>query len=397
MEDVTSDFQVTPAKTGSTSMDVVFVAIKQDAIERFVGILTRAGIKPIVIEPAPFSLIRALNEAEQISNKINTAIVNIEAKKATINILRNGIPYIVRDILFDEGTSESKSLDPIFEKLLAEIKLSFDFYEKQFSSEVIDKIVIYSQVPLENWHELVGKELQIPVEVGDPLRGIRVKEGVLPPRLAVAFGLALRGIAGPFIDLNLYKAKLLVSKRKELFFKMVFLEASAAVFLLILLRLLAIKAITPLTKELSRTLSERPKVEVSLKEEDISELEKIKNQMFARKNLMQNIVSKRTYITARLIGLANVIPDNIWLTEVQFNEDVDKSNAAEVSRQLNIKGYCVIEKNVSETDVINNFLIDLKEGDAVKEGMQTVEIVSVKKTEIDGRKVASFEIVFIGP
>ena len=397
MEEVASDFRVVQSKSSPSTMDVVFVAVKQKTIEQFAGLLERAGVRPLNIEPAPFSLIRAFDAAEQISHKVNTAIVYIDEKTANINILRNGIPYIIRDILLDSDESKDKSLEPIFEKLLGELKLSFDFYEKQFPSEVIDKIIIYSLMPLENWHELVGKELQIPVEVGDPLRGIRIKKGVVPPRLAICFGLALRGIAKSFIDVNLYREKMLIYKHKGLFLKMLFLEASAAVFLLVILKALCIRAISPLTKELNRTLSERPRVEVKIKDDSINNLERVKNQMSAKKVLIEHIMSTRTCFTARLMEFARLIPKNIWLTEVNFEEKPDKKDTSKVFRQLIIKGYCLIDWKVREADTINNFLLDLKEGGVINKGMSRADIVSVKKTAKYGEEIASFEIVFTGP
>lgn len=397
MEEVASDFKVVANKTSSSSMDVVFVAVKQTIIERFITLLEKAGVKPIIIEPAPFSLMRAFNAADQITTKVNTAIVNIESKGANINILRNGVPYIIRDMPFEETANKGKLLEPIFEKLLSEIKLSFDFYEKQFPSEVIDKIIIYSHMPLENWHELVGKELQVSVEVGDPLRGIRIKKGVVPPRLAIAFGLALRGVSEPYIDINLYKERLLTYKRKELFIRTLFLEASAAIFLLILLKVLCMRAVAPLTGEFNNTLKERPKAEVSIKSDNLDELERVKNKMEAKKTAMENVISSRVYVTKKLMTLANKTPRDIWLTELNYEEKVDKKDSSKISRQLDIKGYCVITGNVNETDAINNFLMDLQQDDAVKEGMRKADIVSVERTELEGEKVASFEILFTGP
>ncbi|MBU1852480.1 MAG: pilus assembly protein PilM [Candidatus Omnitrophica bacterium] len=398
MEDVASDFQVTPSNDSSGSMDVVFVAVKQNVVEGLVNLLEKAGVRTRVLEPAPFSLIRAFNAAEQINNKINTVIVNIEAGIANINILRKGVPYIIRDIPLDsEISKEGKVIEPIFEKLLSEIKLSFDFYEKQFSTEVIEKIIIYSHRPLENWGELVGKELQIPVEVGDPLRGIRIKKGVVPPGLAISFGLALRGISGPCIDVNLYKEKLLAYKQKELFFKMLFLQASAAVLLLVILKLLCMRAITPLANELKHTLSTRPKVQISIKEDDVNELEKISNKIKEKKILLEGIISSRTYITTRLMDLAKLVPQDIWLTEVSFEEKVDKKNVSKISRQLSIMGYCVVSANMSETDIVNKFLTDLKQGRDIKKGMSKMGIASLETKKMQGRKVANFGILFTGP
>ena len=397
MEEVISDFQVVPSKTVQNSMDVVFVAVKKNTVEQYLNMLNTAGVRAIIMEPAPFSLMRAFNAAQQIDVKVNTAIVDININTLNVNILRNGVPYIIRDIPLVDISPEEKSLEPVFEKILAEIKLSFDFYEKQFPSEVIDKIIIYSKLPLENWHELVGKELQIPVEVGDPLRGIRVKSGIVPARVAICFGLALRGISEPFIEINLCKGKLLVYKRKEMFLKMIFLEASAAVFLLIVFKVFTIRAVAPLTHELNKTLSERPKAGVNVKSDSIPELEKIKNEMEARKNTLENLIAARTYLTPRLDELAKLLPQNMWLSEISFEEKIDKKNTSKITRFFNIKGYYIIDEKMGDKDVVNNFLDKLKDSNTINKGMSRADILSVKKIDINGKKAASFEISFAGP
>jgi len=397
MEEVVSDFQVLPSKSVQNSMDVVFVAVRKNTIEQYLNILNAAGLKPVIVEPAPFSLMRAFNAAQQIDTKVNTAIVEINLNVLNVNILRSGVPYIIRDIPLFEITAEDKSFEPVFEKILAEIKLSFDFYEKQFPSEVIDKIIIYSKLPLENWHEIVGKELQIPVEVGDPLRGIKVASDVVPARAAICFGLALRGLTEPFIDINLCKEKLLVYKKKELFLKVVFLEASLAVFLLIVFKVFTIRAAAPLTDELNKTLSERPKVEVNVKSDNMPDLEKIKNEMETRKDLLENLISSRTYLTPRLEDIVKIIPKDMWLAEVNFEEKIDKKNQAKITRYLSIKGYYIIDEKAGEKDIVNIFLSKLKNAIGVNNGMSRADIVSVKRIDMEGKNVSSFEISFTGP
>jgi len=397
MEEVFSDFQVLPSKTIQNSMDVVFVAVKRDTLEQYLSILNAAGLKVLMMESAPFSLMRAFNAAQQIDAKANTAIVDINFDVLNINILRSGVPYIIRDIPLFEITPKDKSFEPVFEKILAEIKLSFDFYEKQFPSEVIDKIIIYSKVPLENWHEIVGKELQIPVEVGDPLRGIKIASGVVPARAAVCFGLALRGLADPFIDINLCREQYIFYKKKEVLLKTIFLEASLAVFLLIIFKVFALRAAVPLTNELNRTLFERPKIDVSVKSEDIADLEKIKNEMESRKNIMESLISSRTYFTPRLQDLINLIPVNMWLSEVVFEEKIDKKKPSKISRYLTIKGYYLVDEKVSEKGLIDIFLNKLREAGGINKGMPKIDIVSVKRMKMNGVDVSSFEINLKGP
>jgi len=397
MEEVVSDFQVLPSKAIQNSMDVVFVAVKKNTLEQYLNILNAAGLKILMMESAPFSLMRAFNAAQQIDPKANTAIVDINFDVLNINILRSGVPYIIRDIPLFEITPKDKSFEPVFEKILAEIKLSFDFYEKQFPSEVIDKIIIYSKVPLENWHEIVGKELQIPVEVGDPLRGIKVASGVVPARAAVCFGLALRGLTDPFIDINLCREQFLFYKKKEVLIKTIFLEASLAVFLLIVFKVFAMRAIMPLSGELDKTLFERPKAEVSVKSENPADLEKIKNEMESRKNMMENLIASRTYFTPRLQDLISLIPADMWLSEVTFEEKIDRKKPSKITRSLSVKGYYLVDEKVSEKGLIDIFLNKLREASGINKGMSKADIVSVKRIKMNGMDVSSFEIYFKGP
>lgn len=158
------------------------------------------------------------------------------------------------------------------------------------------------------------------------------------------------------------------------------------------------RTLAPLAHELDLTLSERPKVEVSIKKDSIEELESLKNRMASEKYLLESIIGKRTYSTSILVDLAELVPANIWLTEVNFEERLDKKDVSKVTRQLDIKGYCIIiGDKAKETDIINSFLVDLKHLKYITKNMRKADIVSVEKTEIEGQRAASFEILFSWP
>ena len=178
---------------------------------------------------------------------------------------------------------------------------------------------------------------------------------------------------------------------------MAFMEASAAVFLLIILKMLSMKMLAPLASEFDLTLSERPKAELSIKKDSIDELESLKNKMATEKHFIENIIGRRTYFTTILTDLSELVPANIWLTEVNFEEKLDKKDVSKISRQLDIKGYCVMEDRAKETDIINNFLVDLQQLPYINKNMQKADIISVEKMEIEDLKAASFEILFSWP
>ncbi len=178
---------------------------------------------------------------------------------------------------------------------------------------------------------------------------------------------------------------------------MVFIEASLAVFLLIAFKVFTLRAMMPLTKELNKTLSERPKVEVNVKSDNLPDLEKIKNEIEARKNILEDLISSRTYLTPRLQGIVKTVPENMWLSEVSFEEKIDKKNSSKVTRALNIKGYYILDERSGEKDAVNIFLKKLKDSSEVNSGMSRAEIVSVKRIEMNKKNVSSFEISFTGP
>ena len=220
----------------------------------------------------------------------------------------------------------------------------------------------------------------------------------MPARAAICFGIALRGLAEPFIDINLAKKELLIYKKKEFFLRAMFLEASLAVFLLIILKIFTVRAIAPLTNELGKTLSERPKVEVNIKSDNISDLEKIKNEMETRKNILEDLISSRTYLTPMLQNIVKVMPKDMWFSEVNFEEKIDKKNTYKAARSLNIKGYCIaIDKIGEKDDSINTFLSNMRESKNINKGISKADIVSVKKIDMNDKKVSNFEISLTGP
>jgi len=400
IEEVASDFQVLQSLSSSENMDVVFVAARKNIIARFIGLLGKAGVKPTIIEPAPFSLMRAFHASGQVTSNENILIINVDIKTITVSILRKCIPYMVRNVSLDEKISLDKPLaEDAFGKIISDVKLLFDFYKKQFPSENVDKIIIDGLGPLEDLQHAVGKELSMPVVLGDPSKGIDKEKDLLPPRLSIAFGLALRGLLKPFLDLNLRAEGLLDYRQKEKFLKILYLEASVAVVLLIILKLVFIKALEPFENQLNLTLSVRPKVtgEITAKTDSVSRMRKLENDIEKKIHTLESIIPKRTYVTERLDELTELVPNNLWLTELDFQEKLDEKDPLKVVRHFSINGYCIIGNDISGKNVVRDFLTELEASNTMNNGMRKSRIVSIERAEIKGEKAASFKILFEGP
>ncbi|MFH0809414.1 MAG: hypothetical protein V2A77_02925 [Pseudomonadota bacterium] len=67
-----------------------------------------------------------------------------------------------------------------------------------------------------------------------------------------------------------------------------------------------------------------------------------------------------------------------------------------IFRSLDIKGYYLVdEKLAGDQDMVNIFLKKLKSS-GINKDLPKVDILSVKKIDIEDKKIASFEILFTG-
>ena len=93
-----------------------------------------------------------------------------------------------------------------------------------------------------------------------------------------------------------------------------------------------------------------------------------------------------------------MISKDMWLEEINFEEKIDKKNTSKITRSLKIKGYYIMNDKIGEKDdTVNIFLGKLKEAKGISSGMSKADIVSVKKLDMENKKVSSFEISLTGP
>jgi len=233
--DVNLDFHV----TGRTedAIHVLMAACKRDKIANLKQAIQLAGKQPIVIDVDAFALQNCyeLNYEPQTGQVV--ALLNIGASTTNINILNGAQSVFTRDasfggnqytsllqkelgLTFDQAESvkrgmpvpedaEQREIGPILDTvsdiLALEIQKTMDFYRAtaEDGESAVQKILISgggSKLP--GLVEFLSNRFEIPVEMFDPFRKIRVDaRGFDPeymreivPEMAIAVGLALRGV-----------------------------------------------------------------------------------------------------------------------------------------------------------------------------------------------------------
>jgi len=233
--DVTLDYHVTG--TTDDAIHVLMAACKRDKVANLKQAIQLAGKQPAIIDVDAFALQNCyeLNYDPQPNEVV--ALLNIGASTTNINILNGNRSVFTRDATFggNQYTSllqkelgvtfehaeqvkrgmplpepvEDRDIIPILETvsdiLALEIQKTMDFYRAtvEDGGVAVEKILVSGGgSKLAGLIDFLAKQFEMPVEIFDPFRKIKVdSRGFDPeymreviPEMAIAVGLALRGV-----------------------------------------------------------------------------------------------------------------------------------------------------------------------------------------------------------
>ncbi len=248
IDQVVLDFQILgeTQEDGQRKLDVLLVAAKVDVVDQHLLLLKSAGLTPMVIDIDAFALQNAyeINRLEPSDETV--ALINIGASLTSINILEGNNTRFTRDVpvagndftkeiqkefnlKFSEAEELKKShgaismeeddfslstvshkddrvlrmsdvMTPVLNKLLGEIRRSFDYYETQARKKTVERVILLGgSARLKNVNRFLANKLGIPVEQFAAFRNVESAKGVDAEQVAekefhmgVCLGLALR-------------------------------------------------------------------------------------------------------------------------------------------------------------------------------------------------------------
>ncbi len=236
LSDVSLDYQITGTTADSTS--VLIAACKRERIDNVRQAVQLAGKMPVVIDVDTFALQNCYEVNYQPDDSQVVTLLNIGASTMNVNLVKGTRSLFTRDITVGgsqftdvlqrslglsfqqaeavkRGVShavegvEEKSIEPLMnnvtEIVAMEIQKTFDFYRAttEDNQTVVQKILISGGgSKLQGLAADLSARLEVPVEVLDPFRNIKVDSrkfdpdylSEIMPEMAVAVGLALRGV-----------------------------------------------------------------------------------------------------------------------------------------------------------------------------------------------------------
>lgn len=169
-EELVFDYQHRANKK-TAKMDILFVAATRSSLEGHLSVLEQAGLKIAAVEPASFALLRILSLTQQLNPSASFALVSAMGMEAELTIIDRGFPCFSRDITLPQAPAASdaaKVEEPqaLRGRLSSEIRVSLDYFRRQFSGSPVDKVLFLSK-DFSRQEELVlglSEDLGLPVE-----------------------------------------------------------------------------------------------------------------------------------------------------------------------------------------------------------------------------------------
>ena len=232
--DVSLDYQI--VGSSPDTLQVLMAACKRDFVANVRQAIQLAGKQPAIIDVDAFALQNCYEVNYEPQAGQTVALLNVGASTSNINIVQGVRSIFTRDVAFGgnqytsalqkefgltfehaeqlkragkaPGEAEARNLAPILESvsdmLALEVQKTFDFYRATSDNGQVQKILLSgggSKLP--RIADFLAENFGVPVEFLDPFRKIKINGrrydpdylAAVVPEMAVAVGLALRGVA----------------------------------------------------------------------------------------------------------------------------------------------------------------------------------------------------------
>lgn len=375
IEELAYDFQYR-IRQKANIIEVVLCGMKQDPLDRYVNLFKQLKLQPVAFEPGLFSLFRLLIIKGRVAAQHSCVILEFDHKEANILIIDKGFPYFTRDIklMAPVGTVNSQDeFDAVFFRLINEVRVSLDYYKRQFLKKDVDEMLIISNKTYSNWADNFSKELGLKVSfapLGDIFKIKDVRDDMLS-EAGKAFGAALRIVRPSLITLNLWRGRGKAEKASSMALLgiyseglqdsvLAFLRDSKAALikggvigaLIVMLGYgLGFSKVFPLEKELLSASVKQPPFLPGI---DLTNLESIQA---SEADFSEKVRDYRVWVEEyapfykNLLLLPRLFPQGVWMGGLTFSYDP-------LSLRLNCFSYADNEKGSLEN--ISRFLDNLR-------------------------------------
>lgn len=412
VEELAFDFQYR-VKSKSKIIEVLLCGIRQEPLLNYINLFKLVDVNAIAFEPGLFSLFRFLSIKNKISHQRSYVILEFDRFEANILIVEKGFSNFTRDIKLvsskaAEGSPEE--FEPIFFRLINEVRVSLDYYRRQFLRKDVDEIVIVSTKVFQGIAESFNKELGLKVNfiALDDLMSVESGSVEMISDASKAFGASLRNVQPGLITLNLGKSKdsqgvasfnlagiagknvveLAYTLWRE--FKKSIIKGCILGFIIFLMGYgLGFSKVLPLQKEFAAKNIQQPPLLPGLDLANKDSIKSSETSFKSKEKVLKELTVSYQPLYKKLILLPELLPKGIWINSLIY---MNKPNTS-----LDLICASFSENDADRSSNINKFVMKMKENEEFSDSFASMELKSYREEDkVDMPTYVLFEVRCVG-
>lgn len=405
MEELAVDYQVNFNKTYNKNI-VLLMAIKKADLAKYIAIFQQLGIRLGSIQHATLNSIKLLGLAGAKTKGVVGVLSAdvIEADEVGFTVIEDSFPIFSRDMLLKAESGSAQAPDQqqaqsmLLEKLKTEIRISLDFYNRNFPAKQMQKIFVMLNKEYQAELDAFSKEMGFDIEFVNTARFFTKPMPfslVVIKAYAAALAKSIRGSVYK-IDLLTALAREKIEKQKSQIsggLNAIIKGLRVEPRIVVLAVLICLGALgfglyqkMPIKKELSAVISMRPVVAGVNPDAGVEELNSVSSAYLDKLKELDKLVKQQLFMTSPLSIVPRLMPNGVWLKSFSFDKPEGIS-------ELVLEGMAYAGDNNKEFALVNDFLNSLKEDSFFAKHFQDIVINSLDRVTIKDTSITSFKII----
>jgi Tfp pilus assembly PilM family ATPase len=377
---------------------VIFAAIKKIVLNEYQESLEQAGLTVESIEPSSSSLIRLLFMKKFILESETVALIEKGEISGKITIVDKGVPQFIRDFQLSAASAEKDSSagKMALNRLLNEVRISLDFYNRQDPNTQIKQIKVVSASVSKELISSLEEELKVTVTAAQPKLFLE-KDDANEMGFLSAVGAGLMEVVDVPSSFNFSNKILKRSKKSRSVSKVV--KVAMIIPMLMVCGGIVAGAFF-LTKMLIREPVQRlENVNVQLADMKDVAVERIEEKTTILRNKLSQIkfIRRESHVSEIISLIPQLLPQGMWLEDINVSYASDLTAPAGVLESgikpdVTITGYAYSKITQEQFGMVSKYLSQLKEKESFQKQFQKIELDTVRSQQKDEFTVTFFKI-----
>jgi Tfp pilus assembly PilM family ATPase/Tfp pilus assembly protein PilN len=389
LKDLAYAYHATPVTENKVKKTrIAFVAVRRDFLDRCSRVLEQAGMTVVYSEPAPLSLMRALQVKKFIQADQKIAILQIESKAGRIFFAHEETILFIHEFNLNVEDGQEQDLQVIRTRLLNQIHNSLEFYNRQFSNQPITNMLVVtpaSDIPYSEW---VHEDLGFTVKIVDPMTIVPSQDAAGQMAVVNAFGVSMAEEGRAKVSFNLSRKTVKHStsfSSNTIDYSEFMVTIKTAIICAVLLTaayFLSEAGISQLKTKAESLRAEQSDF-VTMTADDIQA--KIK----ANNSRLQNYkdIEIKSDIVRIYAFLPTLLPEGVWLQSINVTKRSEGKN-----RELALIGYAFAEDPNQAIRAVNEFVSRVRKNKNLSKYFTNVTLSNMQRQLKDGKTTISFSL-----